>query len=191
MRAKRFFRRLVLCSWARNKINFSLDVPGNRKSVTKPVPEAKNVSTIEPPAGHMTCTSSTVYIGDPIIMDGLYDGHEHSSSGITFIHHTSSFVFPLSLLSYQLSWWLYSQFLMHSPGYSVKHHCISLHLILASLPLRFKYTDNIHRQQILVEDETKNFHQFCWGGTATTKAMRSSSIAALPNGTTQICHLCI
>ena len=80
------------------KINFSLDVPGNRKTVTKPVPEAKNVSKIEPPAGHMTCTCRTVYIGDPIIMDGHYDVRGHSSSGITFIYITNSLVFPLFLI---------------------------------------------------------------------------------------------
>ena len=85
------------------KINFSLDVPGNRKTFTKSVPEAKKVSTIEPPAGHQTCTSSTVYIGDPIIMDGHYDGHGHSSSGITFCPSHQQFGFP-SLLSHQLSW---------------------------------------------------------------------------------------
>ena len=86
--------RVTVLIW----INFSLDVPGNRKTFTKPVPECKNVSAIQPPAGYMTCTCSTVYIGDPIIMNDHYDGRGHSSSEVTFIRHTNSLVLPLSLI---------------------------------------------------------------------------------------------
>ena len=87
----------------RLKINFSLDVPGNRKTFIKPVLDLKNVSGIEPPAGHMTCTSSTVYVGDLIIMDRHYDGYGHLLSAITFLYDINSLVPPLSLSSYPIT----------------------------------------------------------------------------------------
>ena len=66
----------------------SLDVPGNRKTFSKPFPEPKNGPRIEPPAGHMTCMHGTVYIGHPIIMNRHHDGYGHPLSGMTSIHHT-------------------------------------------------------------------------------------------------------
>ena len=99
-----------------------------------------------------------------------------------FVHHTNSLVFPLS---YHIN---YHGDYTHSfscTQWATQLSIISLHLILASLPLRFKYTDDIHRQQLLVEDEKKNFHQFCWGGTAGNEG------DAVLNGTDRLCHLCI
>ena len=63
---------------------------GTVRLFTESVPDPKNVSELEPPAGHMACTCSTVYIGDTIIMDVHNYRYGHSSPGITFMHHTNN-----------------------------------------------------------------------------------------------------
>lgn len=102
-------------------INFSFVAPRIRKTFTKPVPDPKNISVIEPPVGHMACTCSTVYTGDPLIMDRPYDGHRHSSSGITLS------IAPAISCTLQV----------------IQFSNISLHLLLSSLPMTLKHTEDI------------------------------------------------
>ena len=127
----------------------------------------------------MTCTSSTVYVGDLIIMDRHYDGYGHLLSAITFLYDINSLVPPLSLSSYPIT---IIVVIVLTVSHALTKKASWAIFLFTSFYQRYHWLWNIQKTYRDSKSWSRTRQRVCINSrSAVMKAMRSCSMAALHN----------